>query len=142
MREDRVPESRLSYLIGVLVNLFALYVIQKVPEWNIAFITGEYEQVREVLAVAVIVQIAGGVVLIVLRTRVMHYLLHVVFNFVSVYAVYRMIRVFPFDFAVIEIPVLATILKILLIISLAAALIGLIGNMFKLRIALREKRRR
>ncbi|MGC9311333.1 MAG: hypothetical protein ACP5IA_01475 [Sediminispirochaetaceae bacterium] len=142
MREDRVPESRLSYLIGVIVNSFALYVIQKVPEWNIVFITGEYEQVRNILATAVIVQIVGGVILIVLRTRVMHCLLHVIFNFVSLYAVYRVLSVFPFDFEGIGIPVLATVLKILLIISLAAALIGLISNMFKLRFALRENRRR
>lgn len=142
MREEKVPESRLSYLIGIIVNSIALYVIQKVPEWNIEFITGQYGLVQNVLATAVIVQIAGGVILIVLRTRVMHYLLHVVFSFVSIYAVFRMITVFPFDFAVIGIPVLETVLKILLIISLAAAFIGLVGNMFKLRIVLREKRRR
>lgn len=142
MREERIPESRLSYLIGIIINSFALYVIQKVPEWNIVFITGQYGLVQNVLATAVIVQIAGGVILIVLRTRVMHYLLHVVFSFVSIYAVFRMITVFPFDFAVIGIPVLETVLKILLIISLAAAFIGLVSNMFKLRVVLRENRRR
>jgi len=142
MREEKVPESRLSYLISVIVNSCALYVIQNVPEWNIVFITGQYGQVQHVLATAVIVQIAGGVILIVLRTKVMHYLLHVVFNFVSIYAVYRMITIFPFDFAVIGIPVLETVLKILLIISLAAAFIGLVGTMFKLKVVLRESRRR
>ncbi len=142
MREEKIPESRLSYLIGVILNSVALYVIEKVPEWNIAFITGEYEQVRSVLAVAVIVQIAGGVILIVLHTGIMHYLLHVIFNFVSLYAIYRVVTVFPFDFAAIGIPVIGTVLKILLFISLAATLIGLISNMFRLKVVLRKRRRR
>jgi len=138
---EKVPESRISYLIGIIINFFVLYAVNKAPEWNIVFLTEEYVDVRQILAAAILVQLAGSVILIILRTAVMHYLLHVIFNFVTVYALYRLIVVFPFDFASLGAPAVGTILKILLSISLIATIIGLISNMYKLKYTLKKDRR-
>jgi len=141
MKKEERPESRLSYLIGAVINLLVFYAIQKIPEWNIVFITEEYREVQGLLSFSVLVQAVGGLVLMVLHTVRMHHLLHVIFNFITMYVLYRLIVVFPFDFAAAGLPFVGPVLRVLLIISLMAALIGLISNMYRLRIIIREKRR-
>ena len=136
---DKNPESRFSYLVGIVVNLILLYAVNKAPDWNIVFLTDAYAQIRPVLVTAVLVQIVGNVVMLALYTAVVHYVMEVVFSFVSAFAVYRLIVVFPFDFAALGAPAVNTILKILLVVGLVFTLVGLISNVYKLMLVVRSR---
>ncbi len=141
LQKDKVQsEGRKDYVISVVINVIALYVFQRIPSWNIDFLTESYSQVQATLITAVIIGIVGNIILVILPTSLMHYLFHSIFSFVSAYALYRLYTVFPFNFASTGAGFLNTVVKIFLIISLVVTVIGLISNLFKLRIVFRRNK--
>ena len=133
-------EGRKDYITSAVINIIALYVFQKLPEWDLVFLTDGYAELQSTLVTAVMIGVVGNIVLVVLPTPLMHYLLHSIFSFVTAYVIYRLYAVFPFHFTPFGVDFLDTVVKVFLCVSLVVTLIGLISTLFRLQLVFRKYR--
>ena len=66
MREARRDKDRSvgSYIASVIGNAIVLFLVNKVPEWDLRFITDGYTAVLWAMNLSLIVQIAGNALLV------------------------------------------------------------------------------
>lgn len=132
MSEQKKDQGRSvgAYIAGVVANAIVLYLVNKVPDWNLPFIVDGYTGVLWALNLSILVQLAGNAMLIFFHPRFVHYLAQVVFNLVSLLAIVVLVSVFPFDFSFIA-GFINTITRIALIVAAVATGIAAAVNLFK-----------
>jgi hypothetical protein len=128
--QDREKRSPAAYIAAVLANAALLWLVNKVPDWNLRFVTDGYAGVLWALNLSILVQLVGNGILIVLHPRFLHYLGQAVFNAVSVLATVLLVSVYPFDFSHLAEP-LDTIVKIALVIGAVGTGISGVVNLFR-----------
>lgn len=132
MSERRAEKDRSvgTYIAGVVANAIVLFLVNKVPDWNLPFITDGYPAVLWAMNLSILVQIGGNALLIFVHPRFLHYLAQTVFNVVSLLAIIVLVAVFPLDFSFLA-GVINTIARIALIIGAVATGISAIVNLFR-----------
>jgi hypothetical protein len=130
MSED--TESRTGYIIGALINAAMLVVVHKLPDWNVKVITEEWTNVLYPVTIALVVQVAGNAFLAWRSSPFRHRLFHVLFDFTSIAALWRIVRVFPFDFAPLGFDAGNTIFRVLLYLALFGVFVGMVSNLIRL----------
>ena len=107
-----------AYIGAIVANGILLFVVNKLPDWNLRFITSDYSAVLWAMNLSLLVQIGGNFGLIFFHPRFLHHLLNVAFNVVSLLAVVILFTVFPFDFSHVPGAFLDTIVRIALIVAI------------------------
>ena len=132
MREARRDKDRSvgSYIASVIGNAIVLFLVNKVPEWDLRFITDGYTAVLWAMNLSLIVQIAGNALLVFFHPRFLHYLGQTVFSAVSLLSIIILAAVFPFDFAYVA-GVLNTLVRIALIVGAVGTGISIVVNLFR-----------
>ena len=70
-----MPRKRITdYVFSVIFNIAFLVVVNKVPDWNIAFITDSFPDILWAVNTSVAVSIAGNLILIFFHPRFLHHL--------------------------------------------------------------------
>ena len=126
--KDSVP----GYIASVVINIVILYLLPRVPDWNIPFITESYGEVLSILMVSTGIQIAGNASLIFLRSRKAYYIAQIIFSSVTISVLFRLITVFPFDFSIVGVPSLDIVMKVIFGIGIFGSAVSILVNAVKL----------
>jgi len=138
-KEKRLPNKLGNYISSLIFNCIFLFIANKLPDWNLAFLTPEYAKVLLAINISLGVQASGNLMLIMYRPLTLHYITQVIINFLGFYAAYMLFTVFPFDFTastgvigkIIQNIPLRLILKIIFGIGMAGSIISGITNLVK-----------
>ena len=125
------PNKRSNYIAAVIVNAILVVVVNKIPGWNIGFITGGFTAVLWALNLSFGVQIAGNAVLVAYHPLPLHYAVNVVFNAVGALSTYLVYREFPFDFSETSVPWFDTVARVVLIVGFAGSILGAVVHLIK-----------
>lgn len=127
-----MPRRRMTdYVFAVIFNVAFLVVVNKVPDWNIVFITADFPDVLWAVNTSVAVSIAGNLVLIFFHPRFLHHLFNAVFSIFGILATSVMLSVFPFEFADLVGEWLNILIRIVLIVGIVGSAIGAVVNLVK-----------
>ena len=131
-RSSMMPRRRMTdYIFSVIFNIAFLVVVNKVPDWNIAFITDSFPDVLWALNTSLAVSLAGNLILIVFHPRFLHYLFNAVFAVFGILAISVLLSVFPFDFSHLVDEWLNILVRIALIVGIVGSAIGVVVNIVK-----------
>jgi hypothetical protein len=125
-------ESRAGYVIGAVLNGALLYVVHMLPSWNVKVVTGDWGQVLYPVTLALAVQVLGNLFLAWRTSPFRHRLLHILFDFTSIAALWRIVRVFPFDFDPLGFAAGNTVFRVLLYLALFGVFVGMVSNVVRL----------
>ncbi len=134
----KAPNTRSNYIVSIVFNGIFLYVVNKVPDWNIVFITGRFSEVLWALNLSIVFQLVGNGVLYVYHPLAMHHLVQTLLSGVSALAAYTIWKVYPFALVrlVPSISWLDTFFRWVLLVGVVGTAIGGVVNLVKfLRLA-------
>jgi hypothetical protein len=127
-----MPRRRMTdYIFAVIFNIAFLVVVNKVPDWNIVFITDSFPDILWALNTYLAVSLAGNLVLIFFHPRFLHHLLNAVFAIFGILATSVMLSIFPFDFSELVGEWLNILIRIALIVGIVGSAIGAVVNIVK-----------
>ena len=127
-----MPRRRMAdYIFSVIFNIAFLVVVNKVPDWNIPFVTDSFPDVLWALNTSLAVSLAGNLILIVLHPRFLHHLFNAVFAVFGILATSVLLSVFPFDFSQVVDEWLNILVRIALIVGIVGSAIGVVVNIVK-----------
>ena len=139
-RREKKPPNRISnYIPSVIFNIILLIVLNKIPDWNIVFITESYPDILRAVNTSLIVHIVGNFILIFIHPLVIHHLANAVFSIFSLIAAWVILSVFPFDFSEIVGNWLNTVIRVCLIIGVVGSAISTVVHVIKAVIAVFKK---
>ena len=131
-RSSRTPRRRMSdYIFAVIFNIAFLVVVNKVPDWNILFITDSFADILWAVNTSLAVSLAGNLILIFFHPRFLHHLFNAVFAAFGILATSVILSVFPFDFSQVAGEWLNTVVRIALIIGIVGSVISVVVNIVK-----------
>ncbi|MBN2324093.1 MAG: hypothetical protein JXQ30_10190 [Spirochaetes bacterium] len=134
------PKNRISnYIPSIIFNIALLVVLNKIPDWNIVFITESYPDILRAVNTALIVHIAGNLILIFIHPLVIHHLANAFFSIFSLIAAWVILSVFPFDFSEIVGYWLNTLVRVCLIIGVVGSAISIVVHVVKAVFAVFKK---
>ncbi len=126
-----------TYIGGVVAGGILLFVINKLPQWHVPFITAAYADILWALNLSLLVQLTGNFMLLFYHPLFLHHIVQVVFNIFSIIALYFLITVFPFSLDELVGDWLHILIRIFLIIGMVATIISIIVHLVKLPAAFR-----
>lgn len=133
------PNRISNYIPSVIFNIILLIVLNKIPDWNIVFITASYPDILRAVNTSLIVHIVGNFILIFIHPLFFHHLANAVFSVFSLVAAWVIFSVFPFDFSEIVGAWLNTLIRVCLIIGIASAAISIVVHVVKAVVAVFKK---
>jgi hypothetical protein len=126
------PPKRISdYIAAVVFDIVVLVVVNKVPDWNIPFVTEAYPDILWAVNTSLAVSIAGNLVLIFFHPRFLHHLLNAVFSGFGILVSAVLVSVFPFDFTNLAGEWLTILIRIVLIVGIVGGAIGAVVHIVK-----------
>jgi len=121
-----------GYIASVIVNAVIFYLLPRVPDWNIPFITTAYNDVFPLLLISTGIQIAGNALLAIYRPPRVYCLVQIVFSSVIIAVLYRLITVFPFNFEVVGVQPVDIAMKVIFRIGIFGSVVSILINAVKL----------
>jgi hypothetical protein len=126
------PRRKISdYVAAAVFDLIFLVVLNRVPDWNIVFITDTFPDILWAVNTSLAVSLAGNLLLIFVHPSFLHHLLNAVFSLFSILALSVTLSVFPFDFSELVGEWLNTLLRIVLIVGIVGSGIGAVVHLIK-----------
>ena len=120
-----------DYIFAVIFDIAFLVVVNKVPDWNILFITDSFADILWAVNTSLAVSLAGNLILIFFHPRFLHHLFNAVFAAFGILATSVILSVFPFDFSQVAGEWLNTVVRIALIIGIVGSVISVVVNIVK-----------
>ena len=117
-RKKTPPNSLINYIVGVVVNAVLLFLVNKIPAWNLDFIAGNYPEVLWALNLSLIVQIAGNFLLMFYHPMVLHHIGNMLFSIFGFIALIVIYTVFPFILPELRSNWLPTVIKAVMIVGM------------------------
>jgi hypothetical protein len=139
---DKTRSRKGEYIGSIVANLIFLLIVNKVPDWNLSFITESYPSVLWAVNLSIFVQIVGNALLIFFDPRWLRHLANLAFNIFGVISIAVVYAIYPFNFAVFGMEWYDVAAKIMLLIALfATAIAGAVhGVQFVVSLATAEDR--
>ena len=136
-RRGEKPPNRISnYIPSVICNIVLIIVVNKIPDWNIVFITESYPDILRAVNMTLIVHLVGNFILIFIHPLFTHHLANAVFSVFSLIAAWVIFSVFPFGFSEIVGSWLNTVIRVCLIIGIVGSAVSVVVHLVKALIAL------
>ena len=120
-----------DYIFAVIFNIAFLIVVNKVPDWNILFITDSFADILWAVNTSLAVSLAGNLILIFFHPPFLHHLLNTVFAGFGILATSVILSVFPFDFSQVTGEWLTIVVRIALIVGIVGSAISVVVNIVK-----------
>jgi hypothetical protein len=131
-KSSMMPRRRITdYIFATIFNIAFLVVVNKVPDWNIVFITDSFPDILWAVNTSLAVSIAGNLILIFFHPRFLHHLLNAVFSIFGILVLSVILSVFPFDFSELVDEWLNILIRIVLIIGIVGSAIGTVVHVVK-----------
>lgn len=132
-KEKACKSRRGEYIGAIIFNLIFLWIVNKIPEWNIGFIKDNYMVVLWILNVNIFIQIGGNALMLLLGFPAIRYISRSIIEaagFVTMMALYY---IYPFDFTHFHgLAWLDWLVPIILIIGMVVSAVKVISNLWKL----------
>lgn len=129
---SRMPRKRMSdYIAAVIFDIIFLVVVNKIPGWNISFITEAFPDILWAVNTSMAVSLAGNLILIFFHPRFLHHLFNAVFAIFGILATSVILSVFPFDFSVVVGDWLNILVRIILIVGIVGSAIAVVVHIVK-----------
>ena len=117
---------------AIIWNLFFLWIINKVPEWNLDFINDRYDTILWILNLNIVIQIAGYAMILFLDHRWFWHLVRAILDAASLVTLLVLYFIYPFDFSVIDAwSWLDVVIPIIFIIGMVASGLGMIIHLVR-----------
>lgn len=123
--KERNAGNYIGEIIGAAIGLF---IVNKLPDWNLSFITSDYPAALWAMNLSLVVQVAGNFVLIFFHPRVIHFLAKSAFGVVALLPLVVLISVFPFDFSSAVGPWLNVVVRIAFGAAIFGTAVGVVVN--------------
>lgn len=91
----------LDFLLEAIFSMFfaGIWILLVNVWWDdINFITEEFEELVTLITAAGLTTIVLYTILLIFRSKIIHYFVQTTNNLISIFIIYRMIRIFPFEF--------------------------------------------
>ena len=132
------PGKRFGYFLAAVINVALVYVVNNLLAWDVApFLTNDFEKVLPIITVSLVATAVANVVYLFYDARWFKSLTQIGLLGISIAATARFYTVFPFDFSDYEFD-WATIAKVVMIIAIVGAAVGIISEFVKLSRAVAE----
>jgi hypothetical protein len=132
-KEKPVRNRRGEYIASLIFNLIWLFIVNKIPDWNLEFINDHYPAVLWALNMNIFIQIGGNIVMLIFDVRIVRYLSRAVLEAANFLVMIILYYIFPFDFS--GVPgwsFLDWLIPWLLIIGMVVSAFKVLGNIWKL----------
>jgi uncharacterized protein (DUF486 family) len=121
-----------AYVATIVVDIVLIYVVSNLLEWNwLPFLTSDFSKVVTLIVVSLGVAIFLNVVYLLYHRYWFKALGQTVLGLINIAVTLRLYRVFPFDFSPYPFD-WATVLRVLLIMALVGAGIGIVVELARL----------
>jgi hypothetical protein len=120
-----------DYIAAVIFDIIFLVVVNKIPGWNISFITEAFPDILWAVNTSMAVSLAGNLILIFFHPRFLHHLFNAVFAIFGILATSVILSVFPFDFSVVVGDWLNILVRIILIVGIVGSAIAVVVHIVK-----------
>jgi len=118
---------------SMIWNIFFLWLVNKVPDWDLKFITETYNTVLVILNINIVAQIAGYALILFFDFRWMWHLVRALLDAAGLVVMLVLYFLYPFDFSGIGgWSWLDILLPIIFIVGMVASGIGVIVHLLKL----------
>jgi hypothetical protein len=134
---DIAPElkrtgMRFGYGVAIIINLAMLVVVQNIFEWGwLPFLTEKFAEVVPWISLSLIVSIGANLMYEFDDTPMVKSVGQILTNLISIFVTYLIFKVFPFDFSSYVFN-WALIVRIVLILAMGGAGIGVLTEAVKL----------
>lgn len=133
---------RFGYGVAVVVNLAMLVVVQNILDWGwLPFLTEHFAEVIPWISLSLVMSIAVNLIFQFNDTRTVKSTGQIASNLISIFVTYQIFRVFPFDFSNYDFN-WALIVRIVLILAMVGAGIGVLADAVKFASDESDKERR
>jgi hypothetical protein len=131
--KDKPLRSRRGEHIWAIVwNIFSLWVVNKVPDWNLEFINQHYNAVLIFLNINIYIQIATNSVMAFLEIRWLYHLMKMVSEASTCVLFIILYYIYPFDFSCYGLGWLDLLIPIIMIITVVVSGISVVVHLFRL----------
>jgi hypothetical protein len=122
-----------EYIGNIIFNLVFLWIVNKIPDWNLGFIRDNYNVVLWILNVNILIQIGGNGLMLLSGLPVIRYLSRMITEAASFVTQMVLFYIYPFDFTHFHgLFWLDWFLPIALIIGMVVSALKVISNFWKL----------
>ena len=131
-KEKPVRSRRAEHIWGVVWNIFFLWLVNKVPSWDLAFINDHYNTILPVMNINLFIQIGAHLVMAIFDVRWVRYILKIVTDAATFLVAMVIYFIYPFDFSRIGHSWIDVMIPFLLIITMIVTAVSVLIHIFKL----------
>lgn len=118
---------------NIIFGLIFLWIVNKVPDWNLPFIRDNYNVVLWALNLSILIKIGANLLMLLLDMRPLRYFLRMVIEAAAFVANIVIFYIYPFDFSHYHnLGWFDNVLPILLIISMVVSGMKVLSNFWKM----------
>jgi hypothetical protein len=132
---DEKPEKNRKgeYIGSIIWNLIALFIVNKLPSWDVHFINDHYTVVLFMLNICIIAQIVGNLFMLIMDIRLVRYLSRIGMEAVTFITLILLYFVNPFTFSYYSsLHWLDKFLPILFIFGMVFSVLRVISSVWKI----------
>ena len=124
--------DRSGYIAAIIVNAALIYLLNNLLEWNVLpFLTSEFETVRGVLRISLIVAIVFNTVFLAFDPPWFRSTGRIVMGGLSLVVSVVMYRTFPFDFTPYDFD-WSIIARVIIVIAIGGSAVAILAEVVKL----------
>ena len=132
-KEEKLPEtvqrsSRAGFIITILVNIGVYIVVNRLAGWNISFLLDSWKDVVPFINISIYVTVIANILFLFYSDFWFYNLAHVGLNGLAIFVMYKVVRIFPFDFTAIGHEWINTGLVIVIIVGIGGVTIAMIAR--------------
>jgi hypothetical protein len=132
-KDRSLTARRGEYVWAVIWNFIFLWILSKLPEWKLGFITDSFGAVVWILTLNIYVQIGGNLLMLVFDHRIVRYLARIVTEASGFVTLLALFYIFPFDFSNFHgLFWLDWALPVIFVISMVVSGLKVLSNIWKL----------
>jgi len=132
-KEKPVGNRRGEYITAIIFNLIWLFIVNKIPDWDLKFINDHFQAILWALNMNIFIQIGGNIIMLIFDIRFVRYFSRAILEAANFLVMITLYYIYPFDFS--GIPgwtFLDWLIPWLLIIGMVVSALKVLGNIWKL----------
>jgi len=98
-KEKPYSSKRAEFIWNIIWNFVFLWVVNKIPDWDLDFIRNNYGAVLWILNVNIVVQIVGNFLLVMITLHSIRYLIRILVEASGLVTLLSLYYIYPFDFS-------------------------------------------
>ena len=132
-KEKSYNRYRSEAIMAIIFSLVFLYIVNKIPDWNLRFIKESYGAVLWILNVNLLIQIGGNLLISAFRFSWIRYFSRIFMEGASLVTSLTLFYIYPFDFSnYYGLGWLDWFIPIALVIGMVVSGLKVISNFWKL----------